>query len=130
MIVIDTSALLAVALAEADARKFAEVLNRATKVLMPAAVFLESSIVLLARKGEGGLLELNKFIHDFSINVASFDHSQARLAQDAFVRYGKGRHRAGLNFGDCMVYATARGEALPLLFKGDDFRLTDIQPAL
>ena len=74
--------------------------------------------------------ELDAFLRTASIETIAFTADHAAVARQAFLRYGKGRHPAALNFGDCIAYATARLEAMPLLFKGDDFRLTDIEAAV
>jgi ribonuclease VapC len=128
--VIDTSAILAVLLVEPDGERFARAIDKPGPKLIPSSVFLEASIVLLTRKGEPTFRELDEFVRNAAIKVVAFDEAQARMARDAYVKFGKGRHPAGLNFGDCISYALARLEAMPLLFKGDDFRLTDVEPAL
>jgi ribonuclease VapC len=73
---------------------------------------------------------LDQFLRTASIEIVPFTADHAAVARQTFLRYGKGRHPAALNFGDCIAYATARLEAMPLLFKGDDFRLTDIEAAV
>ena len=94
-----------------------------------AASFLEASMILLARKGQEGLRSLDLLIARFQISVVPFTESQARLAREAFQNFGRGRHPAQLNFGDCMSYALARETGEELLFKGTDLGLTDITPA-
>jgi ribonuclease VapC len=125
--VIDTSAILAVLLFEPEAQEIARLMRQSRKRLAPASVILEASIVLLARHGEMGWRMLDEFRQSAAIETISFDEGQALAARDAFRRFGKGRHPAGLNFGDCMSYALAKTEMMPLLFKGDDFRLTDVE---
>ena len=128
--VVDTSAILAILLFEPEAKEFARTMRQARKRLAPASVILEASIVLLARHGELGWRMLDEFRRSAGIETVSFDEAQALVARDAFRRFGKGRHPAGLNFGDCMSYALAKTEVMPLLSKGNDFRLTDIEVAL
>lgn len=91
--------------------------------------YLETSIVALGRAGSDGLRDLDLLLARFRIAVAPFTEPQALLARQAFVRFGKGRHPAGLNFGDCMAYALAREAGEELLFKGTDFGLTDVAVA-
>jgi ribonuclease VapC len=87
---------------------------------------LESAIVLRARKGAAGVCELDLLLHAAGITVVSFDADQALQARAAYEKYGKGVHPAGLNLGDCCTYALARSSGEPLLFKGEDFPLTDL----
>jgi ribonuclease VapC len=124
--VIDTSALVALLLDEPDASRIAEAIELASVRLLSAASFLETSIVIESRKGEAGGRELELLLYRASIEVAPVDQDQAEIARQAWRRYGKGRHPAGLNYGDCFAYALARQRHLPLLFKGDDFSQTDI----
>lgn len=97
---------------------------------MSAASLLELSIVLEARFGADGQVDLDVFVAAAEIEAVSFDRDQAELARLAFRRFGKGRHRAGLNLGDCFSYALAKSLAAPLLYKGDDFIHTDLAPAM
>ena len=90
------------------------------------ASFVEASIVIEARHGADGLRALDRFVERAGIVVAAVDLEQAKLARDAFSRFGKGRHAAALNFGDCFSYALARVLGEPLLFKGEDFARTDV----
>ncbi len=87
-------------------------------------------MVILGRQQEQGIAELDDLIASSDIWIVPFDARHASLALDAFRRYGKGRHRAGLNMGDCFSYALAKATGLPLLFKGDDFVHTDVKPAV
>ena len=84
-------------------------------------------MVAIGRYGETAAEELDRLMRDLTMQIVSFDERQADIAREAFARYGKGRHRAGLNFGDCAAYALAMAEAEPLLFKGTDFGATDVQ---
>ena len=124
--VIDTSAILAILLFEPEAKDFARLMRQSRRRLVPASAILEASIVLLARHGEMGWRMLDDFRRSAAIETNSFNEIQALVAREAFRRFGKGRHPAGLNFADCMSYALAKTEMMPLLFKGDDFRLTDV----
>jgi ribonuclease VapC len=87
-------------------------------------------MVLAGRREDEVLDRLDQFLRTASIETVPFTADHAAVARQTFLRYGKGRHPAALNFGDCIAYATARLEAMPLLFKGDDFRLTDIEAAV
>ena len=96
---------------------------------MSAATLVELSIVMEARFGSDGLGDLDLFLSTAQVVIVSLDQDQAHLARHAFSRFGKGRHRAGLNFGDCFSYALAQWLNAPLLFKGADFNHTDIPSA-
>jgi len=124
--IVDTSALLAVLQDEADRRSFNEAIEAADSVALSVASFVETSIVIEARHGADGLRALDRFIERAGIVVAGVDLEQGKLARDAFSRFGKGRHAAALNFGDCFAYALAEVLGEPLLFKGEDFARTDI----
>lgn len=128
--VIDSSALVAILRTEPGHLEFAEAINAAEVRLVAAPTLLESSMVLSGRKGSLALPGLDAFLRESRIEVISFTADHALVAREAFFRYGKGRHPAALNFGDCIAYAVATGERMPLLFKGEDFRKTDIEPAL
>jgi ribonuclease VapC len=124
--VIDTSALLAVLLQEPDASRVAQAIETGSPRLLSAASLLEASIVIESRKGEVGGRELDLLIYRGGIEVVGVDQDQAETARAAWRRFGKGRHPAGLNYGDCFAYALAKSRHLPLLFRGDDFSQTDI----
>lgn len=128
--VIDTSAVLAILNNEPERRRFNEAIEAAAVRLISAASLLETAIVLESRYGERAEADLDLFIHRARIDVVPVDADQVEVARLAFRRYGKGRHPAGLNFGDCFSYALAQATGHALLFKGDDFRRTDIHPAL
>jgi ribonuclease VapC len=87
---------------------------------------LEAPIVIESRKGEAGGRELDLLIYRAAIEIVAVDQDQAEIARLAWRRFGKGRHPAGLNYGDCFAYALAKSRRLPLLFQGDDFSQTDI----
>jgi ribonuclease VapC len=129
-LVVDTSALLAVLLLEDDAAKYAEALGSATALRMAAPIWLETAMVATTRSGEAGYRELTRFLDDLRIEVMPVDRTLAEAAFAGWVRYGKGRHPAGLNYGDCYSYALAKQRNEPLLFKGGYFALTDIASAV
>jgi ribonuclease VapC len=93
---------------------------------MSTASYLEAAIVIEARFGEPGGRELDLWLHRAGVDLVAVDADQAEVARSAYRRYGKGRHRAGLNYGDCFAYALSKVSGEPLLFKGDDFGHTDI----
>jgi ribonuclease VapC len=126
--VIDTSALLAILFDEPERRLFNEAIEGASSRVLSTGTFVEVSIVLESRFGAEGLRDLDLFIERAGIELVAVDSEQAHVARRAFSRFGKGRHRAGLNYGDCFSYALAMVSGEPLLFKGEDFPLTDITP--
>lgn len=124
--VIDTSALVAVLFDEVERSAYARAIAADPRRLVSAATVLESTIVLESRRGEAAGRELDLLLHRMSADIVAVNDPQLELARMAWRRYGKGRHPAGLNYGDCFSYALARHAAEPLLFKGTDFSLTDI----
>ena len=124
--VLDTSALVALLLDEPEAEDFRAAVEEDTARLVSAATLLETALVIEARKGEPGGRELDALIHKAEIVVVAVDAEHVSEARRAYRRFGKGRHAAGLNFGDIFAYALARTSGEPLLFKGDDFAKTDI----
>lgn len=128
MIVIDTSAILAMMWDEPEAMAFAELVFKADGALISAPSRLEACTVCFNRKGPANAEAVDEFLARVSIVTAPFDEQQYLVARQAYERYRTGRR--GLNFGDCFSYALAKTRALPLLFKGDDFRMTDVEPAL
>jgi ribonuclease VapC len=128
--VIDTSALVAILEDEPERRAFNEAIEAADSRLMSAASFVEASIIIESRYGAAGLRDLDLFVDRSAINLVAFDAAQAHMARLAFSRFGKGRHPAALNFGDCFAYALARVLGETLLFKGKDFSQTDVPSAL
>jgi ribonuclease VapC len=128
--VVDTSAIMALLLVEPEAPQFSRVLADTPGTLMSAVTRVELSFVAEGRKGSIGRAVLENFLHDSRIEVVAVSLRHAEIAIDAFRRFGRGRHRAGLNIGDCFSYALAKATGLPLLFKGADFIHTDIRPAL
>ena len=124
--VLDTSALVAVLLDEPERRRFIRLIDEADACRLSAATLVETSIVLEVRFGAEGARDLDLFLSRAGVETVSVDAEQAQLARHAFSRFGKGRHPAGLNFGDCFSYALATSLSEPLLFKGRDFALTDV----
>lgn len=124
--VIDTSAVLAIFLAEPERQRFLEAITQTETRSMSAANVLETGIVLEARRGEAAGREFDLFLNHASVEIVSVDVEQIEIARRAWRKYGKGRHRAALNFGDCFAYALAKVSDGRLLAKGDDFDHTDI----
>jgi len=125
--VIDTSALLAILLGEPERQRFLEAITEAEARRISAANALETGIVLEARRGEAAGREFDLFLHQAKVEVVSVDAEQVDIARLAWRKYGKARHPAGLNFGDCFAYALAKWLGEPLLAKGNDFAQTDIK---
>lgn len=127
--VIDSSVLLAILQEEPEAKSFVGALAAAGNRRMSVASFVEVSMVIESRFGGEGIRDLDLFIERASIELTPVDIEQAQMARFGYSRYGKGRHRAGLNYGDCFAYALARVLGEPLLFKGDDFGHSDVAVA-
>jgi len=131
MIVVDTSALMAIVLNEVDRDIFTEAMIRQPRKLMSAATVVEAAQVYATAFGpEVAAGKLYEDLRMLRIEVIYLTGEHARIAVEAAMRFGKGRHRAKLNFGDCFSYALAKASGLPLLFKGNDFTQTDIESAL
>ncbi|HEY2191868.1 MAG TPA: type II toxin-antitoxin system VapC family toxin [Actinomycetospora sp.] len=128
--IVETSAVVAVVLGEPDAERFVEALTVPALRLISAANLVEAGIVVEARQGPDAARDLAYLLEEVAIDVEPVDAAQARLAVDAWRRFGKGRHPAGLNLGDCFAYALARHRGEPLLFKGNDFTQTDVASVL
>ena len=124
--VIDTSALIAILQDEPERKAFNEAIEAADRRAMSVASFVEASMIVETRFGPDGVRTLDLFIAKAGIELVAVDADQAHVARTAFRVYGKRRHPAGLNFGDCLAYALARTLGEPLLFKGSDFSLTDV----
>jgi ribonuclease VapC len=124
--VVDTSAISAILFGEAEGPSFLQALAGPERKFMSAFTRLEASIAMEARKGDAGTQALSELMATCGIDTVPFDIGQAELALDAWRRYGKGRHPAGLNLGDCTAYALARFTGEPLLYKGEDFPKTDV----
>jgi ribonuclease VapC len=127
--VIDTSAIVAIAFNEPEAETYEQKVVDAPRRFISAATLLELAIVIEARLGEAGAAELDLWLHKAGVEIVSVDGEQIVVARRAWRRYGKGRHPAGLNYGDCFSYALAKTHNEPLLFKGDDFSHTDVEAA-
>ena len=128
--VLDTSALLALLLDEPEAEAYRVALEEDDTRLVSAATVLETAIVIETRKGDAGGRELDLLLHKGEIAVVAVDADQVAEARRAYRRFGRGRHAAGLNFGDVFAYALARSAGEPLLFKGEDFSKTDVSRVL
>jgi ribonuclease VapC len=128
--IIDTSALVCILLAEPEAEFYARRLADSSEKVISAANWFETMMVVRSRLGEIGVQELEKLIQLARIKIIAVDHEIAQTAFKAWLFYGKGRHPAGLNFGDCFAYALAKVRDEALLFKGDDFSKTDLPPIL
>jgi ribonuclease VapC len=130
MIVVDTSALIAILDGEPDAALYAEAIAEADSPLISAATLLELHIVMLNRRGGRAGQLVDRLIQDAGFQIEHFTAQHLELAREAYARYGTGRNSAGLNYGDCFSYALAKATGLPLLFKGEDFSKTDLLAAL
>lgn len=125
-LVIDTSALVALLEDESEAPVLRQALSGDATRLISTVSLLEATCVLGARRGPGAVLELSLFLSEFDLRPVPFDPEQLSIAQRAWLVYGRGRHPAKLNFGDCASYALAQSRSEPLLFIGNDFSQTDI----
>ena len=128
--IVDSSAIIAVVFEEPDHRLYLETMLAAQVLTMSAATLFECRLVALRKAGEAQENRLLVFLAWLKIRIANFDEPQATLAADAFRRYGKGRDKASLNFGDCFSYALAKSRGEPLLYKGGDFSRTDVAAAV
>lgn len=128
--IVDTSALTAVLFGEPEAARYTQIIHDADRCLISAGNFVELSIVVEGQLGTDALRQCDMFLRRAAILVEPFTVEQAHLARQAFHDFGKGRHPAGLNFGDCFAYALSKFSGEPLLFKGEDFRKTDIIAAI
>ena len=127
--IVDTSAMLAVLLEEPEGHRLDILILASEDPKMSSGSFLEASMILHSRAGSEGVRDLDLLMLRFKIAVVPFSESQALLAREAFRRYGKGRHPAQLNFGDCMAYALAKETGEELLFKGTGFGQTNVAVA-
>lgn len=131
MMVVDTSALLAILEEEPDAAVYAKAIAEADPPLISPASLVEVGIVMLNRHGSRALRKVNRLIQEAGFQVESVTAEHAQQAVEAYASYGKGqKSKAGLNYGDCFSYALAKVTGLPLLFKGKDFSETDVLSAL
>jgi ribonuclease VapC len=127
--IIDPSALVAVLDQELEAERIVRTLASAPERILSAANLVEVGIVMQARRGDDGARDLDLLLAKLRVDIAVVTANQADIARKAFRRYGRGRHAANLNFGDCFAYALAKDTSAPLLFKGDDFSQTDVMVA-
>lgn len=128
--IIDTSAIIAILFNETDAKKYAQAIAQADSCRVSAATFVELAIVVEAQTKNSGSRQLDAFLRRAGITIDPVTEEQAHIARQAFTDFGKGRHPAGLNYGDCFSYALAKASGEPLLFKGNDFKKTDIASAI
>ena len=128
--ILDTSALLAILQNEPERRPFLEAIEEADSCALSAANLVEVSIVVEARWGLEGVQALDHFLEEAGVTIEPVDAAQAAEARRAYFRYGKGRHPAGLNYGDSFAYALARTRREPILYKGSDFAQTDLVAAI
>jgi ribonuclease VapC len=128
--IVDTSAVAAILFAETDADRFADAIAAADPCRISAANYVEAAVVVDLRGDATASRQFDTFFRRAGIVVEPVTEEQARLARQAYLDYGKGRHRAGLDLGDCFAYALAKATGEPLLYKGRDFARTDVEPAL
>lgn len=128
-IVLDPSALIAYLKAEPEASRLEAAMLKASVLSLSAASLVEAGMVAERLRGGGGATDLDVLLVQMNVGIVPFTEQQAKLARSAFHSFGKGRHPAGLNFGDCFSYALARALGEPLLFVGNDFSQTDVQVA-
>ena len=127
--IVDSSAIVAILGHEDDVDSLAEALVEAPIRRLSAVNYVETAIVIDSRRDPVLSRGLDDFLREAQIKIEGVTPEQARLAREAYRDFGKGRHRSGLNFGDCFAYALAKDKREPLLFKGDDFRRTDVEVA-
>lgn len=125
MIAVDTSALVAIVLGEPELERFSAIIGREPSVTSAAAV-MEAAMVLESRQGADAVQELRTALQQAEVEIHPVDEELAWAAHAAWRRFGKGRHPAGLDYGDCFSYALAKTLGVPLLFKGTDFAQTDV----
>jgi ribonuclease VapC len=125
--IVDTSAVLAILFNESDAETYARAISEADPPRMSAASFVEAAIVVEAQTKERGSRQFDAFFRRAGVVIEPVTEEQAHAARQAYTDFGKGRHAAGLNFGDCFAYALAKVTGEPLLFKGRDFGKTDVK---
>ena len=128
--ILDTSSVVAILAQEADAERYINAISHASICRISAANFVELSIVLEAQHGSGVARQCEALFRRVGVVIEPVTLDQAHLARQAYLDFGRGRHAAGLNFGDCFAYALAKATAEPLLFKGRDFSKTDVEAAV
>jgi ribonuclease VapC len=127
--IIDTSALVSILDQEAEAERLVRAIAADSERMLSAANLVETGIVMQVRRGDEAARDLDLLLAKLKIDIIPVSGKQANLARKAFQHYGRGRHPAKLNFGDCFAYALAKDSSAPLLFKGSDFSQTDIMIA-
>jgi ribonuclease VapC len=127
--IIDTSAIIAILFNEDDAQIYARAIAQAESCRISAATFVETALVVEALTSNNGSRQLDAFIRRAGIAIEPVTEEQAHIARQAFIDFGKGRHPAGLNYGDCFSYSLSKATREPLLFKGKDFARTDLSAA-
>ena len=127
--ILDTSAMVAILYREPEAVAFAQLIHDADTCRMSVASLIELTMVIESQLGSDGMRQAEAFLRRADVMIEAVTLVQGELARQAFLDFGKGRHRAGLNFGDCFSYALAKATGEPLLFKGNDFGQTDIKAA-
>jgi len=129
-VIVDTSAFMAILRQEPEAERFTALLAETPEVALSAATLLELGMVAEGQAGPAIRSRVDRLLADAGAEVVPFTEAQARLALEGWRRFGKGRHKAALNIGDCFAYALARERNAPLLFKGADFSETDVKAAI
>ena len=127
---LDSSAVVAIVFAEAGYMELVDRILEAEVVRIGAPTLVGTCVVVAARRRKPAAPEVEELIRELGVAISPFGEAEWRAALDAFANYGRGRHQAGLNFGDCLAYASARASRDSLLFVGKDFRRTDITPAV
>jgi len=127
--IVDSSAVIAVLRNEPDASELSDALLRAPVCRMSAVTYVESAVVTDGNRNPVLSRRFDDLLRDLEVRIETVTLAQAEIARQAYRDFGKGRHKAGLNFGDCFAYALAKEMDEPLLFKGSDFRHTDVEPA-
>ena len=127
--IVDTSAIIAILYDEPDAAHYAGVISAADACRISAATFVEAAVVVETQAGINGGRQFDAFLRASGMMIETVTEEHARIARQAYLDFGKGRHPAGLNFGDCFSYALARASGEALLFKGKDFSQTDVEAA-
>lgn len=124
--IVDSSVIVGILLGEPNRKELLDAIMRGSPRLMSAATFVECGLRIVGQKGGAGLIDLQMLVQQSAIEIAPVDEDQAIEAVRAFEKYGKGRHPAALNYGDCFSYALAKVRREPLLYQGNDFALTDL----
>jgi ribonuclease VapC len=129
--IIDTSVIVAILRQETGSNIYSEAIAMSSKSLIITPIYVEASMVLASKTSNAGIQRLETFLRELGIKIIPYTEEMAVNATRAFLSYGKGKqNKAQLNFGDCMVYSACKVEAMPLLFKGNDFIHTDVESAL